>query len=277
LQTVRVSDQAAFASYQTSVTAQFNATNASVTTNASAIATLNGYAAAQYSVTLDVNGYATGFNLFNGGAGVSTFTVVVDKFQIASPGVGGGAAVPIFTVANVSAGGPPAPKIAIRGDMYADGTIYADALVTGTITSDSGKIGALSVKSLSIAGNAVTVPNAQSFSTSINNTMATKASFTVSVNTTGLSGETLSLYAIGTIHVDAFGTGNVLTANLKMNGSTVLSQAQSGTNSPQIVLSWNITFLGTGSTVNIPVLIEAQVLASTFTCEGSLFAIACKR
>src|SRR4030095_11414204 len=127
------------------------------TTNASAIAMLNGYAAAQYSVTLDVNGYATGFNLFNGGSGVSTTTFVQDKCQIARPGVGGGAAVPIFTIAAVTIGGTPTPKIAMRGDMYADGTIYADALVTGTITSDSGKIGALSVKTLSIADNAVTV------------------------------------------------------------------------------------------------------------------------
>jgi hypothetical protein len=107
--------------------------------------------------------------------------------------------------------------------------------------------------------------------------MATKASFTVSVDTTGLSGETLALYAIGTLHIDFFGTGNVCSANLKMNGVTVLSQSQSGTNSPIIVLSWNITFTGTGGIVNIPVLIEGNVAASSFTCEGSLFAIACKR
>ena len=129
---------AAFASYQVTVSASFGTTNAAVTTNASAIATLNGYAAAQYSVTLDVNNYATGFELINGGPGVSSTTFITDKFIIAAPGVGGGDPVPIFAVANYLG----TPKVALRGDMYADGTIYANALVTGTITSDSGKIGA---------------------------------------------------------------------------------------------------------------------------------------
>jgi hypothetical protein len=278
IKTVRISDQLAFASYQTSVNAQFNSTNASVTTNASAIATLNGYAAAQYSVTLDVNGYATGFNLFNGGAGISTATFVQDKFQIAAPGVGGGAPVPIFTVANVSAGGAPAPKIAIRGDMYADGTIYADALVTGTITSDSGKIGALSVKSLSIADNAVTVPNAQSFSATLSSTHQDVASFSLSVNTAGLATKQIAVYAIGTLSfTSVFGTGNTVTMNLKMNGSTVQSQAVTGVSNPVMVLSWQITFTASGGTDSIPIALEAYVAASTFTVAGSLSATASKR
>ncbi|MET0721029.1 MAG: phage tail protein, partial [Tardiphaga sp.] len=148
------------------VDAKFGPDFSSVHTVSTAVATLDGFAASQYSVTLDVNGYATGYELINGGPGTSSTTFVTDKFLIASPGVSGGAPMPIFAVANV--GGTP--KVAIRGDMYADGTIgatkivagsitatqitansiTADRLVTGTITSDSGKIGALSVKSLSI-------------------------------------------------------------------------------------------------------------------------------
>jgi hypothetical protein len=273
LQTVRLSDQVAFASYQTSVTAQFNATNASVTTNASAIATLNGYAAAQYSVTLDVNGYATGFNLFNGGAGISTATFVVDKFQIASPGVGGGAAVPIFTVANVAG----SPKIAVRGDMYADGTIYADALVSGTITSDSGKIGALSVKSLSIAGNAATVPNAQSYSSTITSTPTTFANFTMSIDTTGLSGVSITIWAIATCIIDNFGTGNSANCSLIMNGSTQASITGLNWKTAMMVLSAAITITGSGGVMSVPVSFQANVLASTFSVTGSLFAICAKR
>ncbi len=83
---------------------------------------MDGYAAAQYSVTLDVNGYATGFELINGGPGVSATTFTTDKFQVAAPGVGGGAPVPIFTVANVNG----VPKVAIRGDMLVDGTVCGD-------------------------------------------------------------------------------------------------------------------------------------------------------
>jgi limonene-1,2-epoxide hydrolase len=139
LQATMASDEAAFASYQTSVSAQFGSLNASVSTNSSAIATLNGYAAASYGVTLDVNGYVTGYQLVNGGSGVSSFTITADKFQIASPGVSGGEAVPIFTVANV--GG--VAKVALRGDMYADGTITVNKLNVATLSSITGNIGTL--------------------------------------------------------------------------------------------------------------------------------------
>ena len=177
VQTAYTAADAALASDITTVSAQVGTNTANITTNATAIATLDGYAAAQYSVTLDVNNYATGFELINGGPGVSATIFTTDKFQIASPGVGGGAAVPIFTVASVNG----VSKVAIRGDMYVDGTIAgsaiitgsltatqiqansitADRLVTGTITSASGKIGALSVNSLSIGDFAVVVPGAE--------------------------------------------------------------------------------------------------------------------
>jgi hypothetical protein len=116
-------------------------TNASVTTQGTAITALNGYAAAQYSVTLDVNGYASGFNLLNGGGGISSATFLVSKFQIASPGVSGGAAVPIFTVANV--GG--VPKVALRADMYVDGGVTALMMNVAALSAISGNMGTLTV------------------------------------------------------------------------------------------------------------------------------------
>jgi hypothetical protein len=283
VRTVQVNNQIAFASYQQTVAASFASTNASVTTNASAIATLNGFAAAQYSVTLDVNGYASGFNLINGGAGISTATFVQDKFQIAAPGVGGGAAVPIFTVANVNS----VPKIAIRGDMYADGTIFARSIVAGditavqiaagTITSDSGVIGALSVKSLSIAGNAATVPNAQSYSSTITSTPTTFASFTMSIDTTGLSGVSITIWAIATCIIDNFGTGNSANCSLIMNGSTQASITGLNWKTAMMVLSAAITITGSGGVMSVPVSFQANVLASTFSVTGSLFAICAKR
>jgi hypothetical protein len=315
VKTLRLGDQAAFASYQQTVAAQFSATNASVSTNATAIAslnssfasystttnasigslnasvatnstaiaTLNGYAAAQYSVTLDVNGYAIGFNLLNGGSGISSATFVVDKFQIASPGVGGGAAVPIFTVANVAG----SPKIAIRGDMYADGSIFASRIVAGsitavqiaagTITSDSGVIGALSVKSLSIAGNAATVPNAQSYSTTITSTPTVMASFNMSIDTTGLSGVSITIWAIATCIIDNFGTGNSANCSLNMNSTPVASITGLNWHTAMMVLSAAITITGNGLVMSIPVSFQANVLASTFNVTGTLFAICAKR
>ena len=196
LEDVMVDADTALATSITNVDAKFGPAYSSVSTVTMAVATLEGYAAAQYSVTLDVNNYATGFELINGGPGVSSTTFTTDKFLVAAPGVGGGAPVPMFAVANVNG----SPKVAIRGDLYADGTIAgvsmiadtvtareiaastitateiaansisADRLVTGTITSDSGKIGALSVKSLSIGDFAVVVPGAETRSDSIGNT-----------------------------------------------------------------------------------------------------------
>lgn len=116
-------------------------TNASVTAASSAIALLDGYAAAQYSVTLDVNGYATGFNLLNGGAGTSAFTIVADKFQVAFPAAGYSTPIPVLTIANV--GG--VPKIAFRADMVGDGSITVQQMTVGTLTSITNHFGTATV------------------------------------------------------------------------------------------------------------------------------------
>jgi hypothetical protein len=192
VKTAQVNSEIAFASYVQTVSAQFNSTNASVTTNASAIATLNGYAAAQYSVTLNVNGYATGFNLINGGAGISAFTIVSDKFQIQHPSANGGVPQPIFTVAQNDYG---VNSVAINGNLLVWGSIFARHIQAGTITSDSGVIGNLSLKTLSIADNAVTVTQFVNDTGTVTGTGSTTpstiSSFTYSIDTTGIAGKTV--------------------------------------------------------------------------------------
>ena len=158
LQQVVVDDQEAFATYQTEVSASFGNVNAAITTNATAIATLNGYAAASYALTLDVNHYVTGYQLVNGGPGASAFTVIADIFQVAKPGVAGGAPVPIFTIGSI--GG--SPKIGIRGDMLIDGTttgamiqagtIQAVNIAAGAITADKIQAGSISTAQLAVGG-----------------------------------------------------------------------------------------------------------------------------
>lgn len=129
-------DILALADLTTTVSAQFGEVYSNITVNSNAIATLEGYAASKYSVTLDVNGYATGFTLINAGGGVSSTTFITTNFQIAALGPGGGA-VPIFQTAFVNG----VPKIAMRADVYADGSITAGKLNVATLSAITGNIG----------------------------------------------------------------------------------------------------------------------------------------
>lgn len=145
VQQVAVDAQSAVADLSTAVAAQFDDVNASVMENSSAIATLDGYAAARWSVAVDVNGNAVGLVLFNDSDNVSTLTVTADTFQVAFPGHTGGTAVPVFTVADV--GG--VAKLALRGDMIVDGSIITQMIQAGAITS------------VTLAANAVTATSIQ--------------------------------------------------------------------------------------------------------------------
>ena len=276
--TAIATNQAAFASYQVTVTAAFGATNANVTTNTTAIATLEGYAAAQYSVTLDVNGYATGFELINGGPGVSSTTFVTDKFIIAYPPLAGsgGDPVPIFAVANYIG----TPKVALRGDMYADGTIFANALVAGTITSDSGKIGALSVKSLSIQDNAVTVPVIDVDTGVVNPTGPTGVSaLNVVVDCTGLIGKPITILASWTGSMSYAGGGGNAQAYMDINGSNVQALSTANTSDWFLTLVGAYTFTAASASHTIPVSIvySAGATGTPQLLNRILWATAAKR
>ncbi|WP_456705852.1 host specificity factor TipJ family phage tail protein [Bradyrhizobium sp. USDA 4452] len=178
VRTVAVDTQAAFASFSTTVTARFGTVEASVTTNAQAIATLDGYAAAAWSVTVNAAGAVAGVQLVNGGSGKSAFVVSSDKFQIQLPGYNGGNPVPVFTAGTING----SPAIGIAGNVYLDGFIFTRMIGAGqvttinlaaqsvtaaimavdSITAANGAIQNLSVQSLKIADNAIIVPIVQS-------------------------------------------------------------------------------------------------------------------
>jgi hypothetical protein len=101
---------------------------ASVSTNATAIATVNGKLAAQWTVTLDVNGYVSGIKSYNDGSVAGTI-FLGDIFQFAFPGQSGGSPVPVVQIANVNG----SPKIVWRGDMYGDGTLTARMIAAAQI------------------------------------------------------------------------------------------------------------------------------------------------
>jgi hypothetical protein len=131
LQTVVVDQATAFAEFQTTVSAKFGDAFSSVHTVSDAVATLDGYAAAEFAVTLNVDGYATGFNLINGGAGTSTFTIVADKFQVHLPGFNGNTPYSLFTTGLVAG----VPSVGIQGNLILDGTIVTSMIHAGAITA----------------------------------------------------------------------------------------------------------------------------------------------
>jgi hypothetical protein len=138
-----------FSSYQVTVSADLGALNSSVTSNTTAIAGIG----AQQTILLDVNGYVSGTKQINGGPGSSSFTVLADFFRIAKPGSAGGAAVPVFDLGSVNG----SVKLALRGDMLIDGTIIARHIAAGSITAD--KIAAQSIGTNQLAVGGVDINN----------------------------------------------------------------------------------------------------------------------
>jgi len=120
-----------FSSFQTSATATMGTNTSSITAQGTAISTLNGYAAAQYAVTLNNSGYATGFNLVNGGSGYSSFTIVADKIKFQLPGYNGGSPKTFLTTGTVNG----TAAIGVSGDFYLDGTFNVKAISAGAIST----------------------------------------------------------------------------------------------------------------------------------------------
>lgn len=143
-QATAISDlNGAFSQYQISVNASIQGLTSSVNFQATAINDLNGRLAAAVTLTLDVNHYITGFKSTNDGS-FGAFVIYANLFQIAQPGVSGGAAIPVFQVLTVNG----VAKLAMRGDMYADGSITANKLNVVSLSAISANIGTITAGSL---------------------------------------------------------------------------------------------------------------------------------
>ena len=149
VKTVAVDTQSALADFTTTVNATFGPSFSTVSSVTDAVATINGQTAAAVSLTLDVNGFVVGTQFVNGGAGADSFTVTTDKFQVAAPGVTGGDALPIFTVADVNG----VPSIAISADVYADGSIEATKLDVGELSAITANLGDITTAKIHDASN----------------------------------------------------------------------------------------------------------------------------
>lgn len=292
VRTVAVTTEAAFASLSTTATATWGSLTAFVEESATAIATLDGYAAAAWSITTNVDGYVAGIQLINGGGATSAFIVVADKFQVQLPGYNGGAPLAVFTVGTING----VAAVGINGaNMYLDGTLHARAIVagsitaakigTGEITSASGVIGALSVQSLSIADNAATVPQVQQLGSNLSiGGGTTFLSFNLSIDTTGLSGKSIVIYANTTFKFTVGGglpgTENT-TWQLFVNGSQVdgFSIVMAANQTLIGSLAGARTITGNGGVMSVPcsVIGFAGGGADTMAAGATLFAMAAKR
>lgn len=169
-QTVRKTANESFASQISTINASLSNANAAITeeitaradgdtANATSISTLSttvsGHTStlttiqesvdgveSRYGVVLTQNGEVTGLMQLDGTLQGTAFTVLADTFQVGNASELGGDAVPVFTIDTVSG----SSKVALRGDMIADGSITAQAIAANTITANQLAANAISTQ-----------------------------------------------------------------------------------------------------------------------------------
>lgn len=108
---------------------------------------------AKFGIATTINGEVLGLVALEADAVVgSTFTVIADRFLVAQPGESGGDAVPVFTIANVN----DVPRLALRGDLIADGTITAKALNVAQLSAIVANLGTVTAGIIRDAANVYT-------------------------------------------------------------------------------------------------------------------------
>ena len=137
--TARANADSALSSTVSSLTSTVNGVSASVTAEASARVAADNTLLAKYGVTLNSNGYVTGFSQNNDGT-TGTFKILADKFTIVDPSDSAGeAGTQVFDIT----GG----VVTINGSLVVNGSLN----VAGK--ASSGSVGAIS----GTAGNDVTM------------------------------------------------------------------------------------------------------------------------
>jgi hypothetical protein len=127
------------ASLQTEVDAQ----GVQVTTNTSAISTVNGVLTGRYSLTINVNNKITGFSLLADNSGASSFDIVADRFNIWATGYSN---TPVFSVSTI--GGVAA--VTINGNQIGDLSLLTNSVANNAISNSAGSTGAGASGSVSI-------------------------------------------------------------------------------------------------------------------------------
>jgi Putative phage tail protein len=257
IQTAYTAADSALASDISTVSASVGSLSASVTSNATAIANLNGYAAAQYAVTLNVGGVATGFNLVNGGGGLSTMDFLSSQFRFQHPSVNGAVPLNFMTIGTVNG----VTAMGMTGNFFLDGVMNARAIISGTITGSLITAGAVNTAQIAINGvdytnlitgaatlfaftNYAAHPVGYSGSVAAGGLAMTVKSGTalvvlMSAWSSSSSANSLDLYVDGSLYKSfGFGSGSL---------SIPLIWLVTGLSSAAHTFTLNITFGGTGS------------------------------
>jgi hypothetical protein len=150
LQQTMVDEQAAFAQHQAEVSATFGPNFSSVNTVSSAVATLDGYAASSWSVSVDVDGAISGIELLDGSDSDSVINLLASHVQISLPGYNAGSPYSLFATGVVDG----TPSVGINGNLILNGTISAPMIQAGAIQAvhiAAGSIDATKIKAGSIS------------------------------------------------------------------------------------------------------------------------------
>lgn len=139
LSTITTDASGQIASLQTEVDAQ----GVQITTNTSAISTVNGVLTGRYSLTINVNNKITGFSLLADNSGASSFDIVADRFNIWASGYSN---TPVFSVSTI--GG--VASLTINGNQLGDLSVLTNGVNNNAITNSSGATGAGASGSVSI-------------------------------------------------------------------------------------------------------------------------------
>jgi hypothetical protein len=257
------------------------------------VAKIDGTLAATWQVSTDLNGYVSGIKLYSittGTTPTSNITFLIDNFLIAKPGVGGGAPQPVFALGTSNGVG----KLVLRGDIIADGTITANAIVAGsiqgihiaanTITAD--KLVAETVDTAHISGGAITIADSRgipgsTLGNAVGSTEKTIQTFTLSIPNT-INGSAIPVLAIAGA---VFAIGNVggagIHAMLKVNGALIDEAFLSGAVGQSVRFNFSGTsnITGNGGTVNATISLSMTTGGNSDSAQapGNVGAFAFKR
>lgn len=131
----RTNGDSALASDISTLTTTVNGNTAQIVILAGSIDGIEG----KFGVAVNLNGEVVGLLQLDGTPAGSNFTVLADNFYVGKTGETGGTPVPVFTISNV--GG--VPKLVFRGDMFADGSITAQALDVAELSAIVANLGTI--------------------------------------------------------------------------------------------------------------------------------------
>jgi hypothetical protein len=205
------------ASLQTEVDAQ----GIQITTNTSAISTVNGVLTGRYSLTINVNNKITGFSLLADNSGASSFDIVADRFNIWATGYSN---TPVFSISTI--GGVAA--LTINGNQIGDLSLLTNSVANNAITNSAGSTGAGSSGSVSITvrvgGRVLALAEYDGGDTSVFSggalTLSVTGGGTVVAIPSASGGSFLAYYGAMAMVINTFPSGGTVTANAAVNIGT---------------------------------------------------------